>query len=466
MPTAPVVKAWSEYELTLVSFYDGVVGQAQSAILANAVVERLRAAGYQTYLVGGGVRDRLLGRLPKDYDVATDARPDEVMALYPDALQVGAHFGVVLLARGGDQVEIATFRSDHAYTDGRHPDRVEFETEPRQDALRRDFTINALFLDPLSGEVHDYVGGRADLEAKVIRAIGDPLVRFREDHLRMLRAVRFAARLGFAIEPATMAAVQQLAPAIRQVAAERVRDELERILTEGAARRGFELLQESGLLVQVLPEVAAMQGVEQPPEYHPEGDVWTHTLMAIEQLPAGVTPTLAWGVLLHDVGKPPTQTFEGGRFRFNGHAGVGAEMACEILTRLRASNDEIRQVEALVANHMRFGDIPKMRESTLKRFLRLDRFDEHLELHRIDCASCHRRFGIYDLVQQKRQELSQEQLAPPRLLTGRDLIQAGYRPGPQFSQILEQVEDAQLENRLQTKEEALAFVREQFPPAA
>lgn len=441
------------------------VESTHSALLARQVIDALQTQGFQAFLVGGCVRDLLLHRAPKDYDVATNAVPGNVLRLFPDGKQVGAHFGVILLTRGEGQVEIATFRSDHGYTDGRHPGHVEFETDPRQDALRRDFTINALFLEVHTDRLLDFVGGREDLALGVVRAIGDAETRFREDHLRMLRAVRFAARLGFAIAPDTMSAIQRLAPAIQQVSAERVRDELQRILTEGAARRGFELLDESGLLQELLPEIAAMKGVEQPPEYHPEGDVWIHTLIAIEHLPAGVSPTLAWGVLLHDVGKPPTQTNDNGRFRFNGHAAVGAEMARAILGRLRASNDEIAQVEALVANHMRFGDVPKMRESTLKRFLRLDRFDEHLELHRIDCDSCHRRFGVYDLLQQKRAEMPAEQIAPPRLLTGRDLIAAGYRPSPQFAAMLDLAEDAQLENRVTTKEDALALVKEQYPLA-
>lgn len=430
--------------------------------LALEITRTLRSHGYQAYWVGGCVRDLLLGRPAKDYDVATDARPDQVLALFPDALLVGAHFGVVLVARSGAQVEVATFRSDHAYTDGRHPGHVQFETDPREDCRRRDFTINALLLDPDSGVVTDYVGGQADLTAHLVRAIGDPETRFREDHLRMLRAIRFAARLGFAIHPDTIAAIQRLAPLITRVSAERNRDELERILTEGSARRGFELLDATGLLAPLLPEVAAMKGVPQPPEFHPEGDVWVHTLIALEQLPAGVSPTLAWGVLLHDVGKPPTFT-ETDRIRFNGHAALGAEMAVGILSRLRCSTEQIRQVEALVANHMRFGDIPKMKESTLKRFLRMDHFPEHLELHRIDCASCHARFGIYDLVKSKLAETPAEELRPPRLLTGRDLIEAGYRPGPAFTEILQTVEDAQLEHRIATREEALALVRGQYP---
>jgi poly(A) polymerase len=428
--------------------------------LAGRVVERLRAAGYQAYLVGGCVRDLLLGRNPEDYDVATDARPERVVEMFPGALLVGAHFGVVLVREGGAEVEVATFRSDHSYGDGRHPLSVEFETDPRQDVIRRDFTVNGLLLDPATGQVLDHVGGRADLEARLIRAIGDPLRRFAEDHLRMLRAVRFAARLGFEIEPRTFEAIRVLRGRIRAISAERVRDELVRILVEGGARRGFELLDSSGLLVEILPEVAAMKGVEQPPEFHPEGDVWVHTLLMLEQM-KNPTVTLAAAVLLHDVGKPPTFRVAD-RIRFDGHAEAGAEMACEILRRLRFSHDDIRQVEALVRNHLRFKDVRNMRESTLKRFLRLDRFEEHLELHRLDCLASHGYLDNYDFVREKLALTPPEVLAPPRLITGEDLIARGYSPGPAFGRILRAVEDAQLEGKLASREDALAYVQGRF----
>ncbi|MCS6951705.1 MAG: CCA tRNA nucleotidyltransferase [Bryobacteraceae bacterium] len=430
--------------------------------LARRVAAALRQRGFQAYLVGGCVRDLLLGREPKDYDVATDARPEQVLSLFPDAKRVGAQFGVVLVADGDRQVEVATFRADHAYQDGRHPSWVEFRSDPREDALRRDFTINALMLDPATGEVLDFVEGRRDLDARLIRAIGDPEIRFREDHLRMLRAVRLAAGLGFEIEAETMSSIRRNRAQIRRVAAERVRDELVRILTEGAARRGFELLDETGLLVEILPEVAAMKGVEQPPEYHPEGDVWTHTLLMLEALRAP-TVTLALGVLLHDVGKPSTFR-RAERIRFDSHAATGARMAVEILTRLRFSNEEIRRVEALVANHLRFLDVERMRESTLRRFLRMEHFDEHLELHRLDCLASHGRLDHYQFVVSKLRQLSQEQLKPPRLLTGHDLIRAGYRPGPLFRQMLETVEDAQLEGLVTTREEALQLLHRRFGP--
>jgi poly(A) polymerase len=347
------------------------------------------------------------------------------------------------------------------YRDGRRPSAVRFESDVRLDVLRRDFTINALLMDPLTGDVQDYVGGRADLEGRVIRAIGDPEHRFREDHLRMLRAVRFAARLGFDIHPDTEAAIVRLHPLVGDVSAERVRDELVRILTEGHARRGFELLLKTELLRQVLPEVEAMRGVEQPPEFHPEGDVWTHTLMMLDMLPAGVPATLALGVLLHDVGKPGTFRVAE-RIRFDGHVELGVEMARRILARLRFSSDEIRQVEALVANHMKFKDAPRMKDSTLKRFLRLDRFEEHLELHRLDCLSSHRYLDNYDFVRRRREEFGTEQIRPPRLVTGRDLIALGIAPGPEMGRILEWLEDAQLEGRLTTREQGLDLARQMW----
>ncbi len=433
----------------------------QPVELARQIVTRLKASGHQAYFVGGCVRDLLLGGEPKDYDVATDAQPAEISALFPKSGLVGAHFGVVLVHDSGAQVEVATFRSDHAYADGRHPVAVDFETDPRQDVLRRDFTINALLLDPDRDEVLDFVGGRDDLRSRIVRAIGDPQTRFREDHLRLLRAVRFAARLNYQIDPATMRAIQCLHGQIVKVSAERIRDELSRILTEGGARRGFELLDESGLLGDILPEVAAMKGVAQPPEFHPEGDVWTHTLLMLGQL-REPTVTLALGVLLHDVGKPPTFRVAD-RIRFDGHVEKGVEMAEAILTRLRFSNDQIRQASALVANHMRFKDAPRMRESTLKRFLRLENFPEHLELHRLDCVSSHGHLDNYLLVKEKMEALPPAELKPPPLITGDDLIAAGYRPGPAFSRILAAVEDAQLELKISSRDEAMALVRAQFP---
>ena len=426
--------------------------------LAKTIIAKLREAGFAAYLVGGCVRDLLLGTEPKDYDIATSARPEQVVALFPGSNLVGAHFGVVIVKGENAHVEVATFRSDGVYADGRRPDAVVFETSPEQDAMRRDFTVNALMLDPESGEVLDFTGGLADLSARLIRAIGDPKARFAEDHLRLLRAVRFAARLGFDIHPETMRAMRELAPLIRDVSAERVRDELSRILTEGGARRGFELLDASGLLGEVLPEIAAMKGVAQPPEFHPEGDVWTHTLIMLEGL-GRCAATLAWGVLLHDVGKPPTFRVAE-RIRFDGHVDEGVRIARGILNRLRFSNDETEQIVALVANHMRFLDVQRMRESTLKRFLRLPRFDEHLALHRLDCLSSHGSLDNYEFMQRKRDETPPEALKPIPLLTGKDLIEAGYAPGPAFSRVLSAVEEAQLDSRIHTREDALDLAQQ------
>jgi poly(A) polymerase len=442
--------------------YDDHMGLSTAVQIAG----QLRARGFQAWLVGGCVRDLVLGREPADYDIATDAQPSQLIEIFPKAQLVGAQFGVVLV----DGVEVATFRSDHSYVDGRHPVDVTFESDAKQDVLRRDFTINALLLDPslasseaVTSHVVDYVGGLEDLRNSVIRAIGNAEQRFSEDHLRMLRAIRFAARFGFEIEAGTMAAIRRLHDRITRVSPERIRDELVRILTEGSARRGFELLDASGLLDDILPEVAAMKGVEQPPEFHPEGDVWTHTLLMLEGLQSP-SATLVLGVLLHDVGKPGTFKIAE-RIRFDGHVELGEKIAREILTRLRFSNAEIEQVIALIANHMRFGHVHEMRESKLKRMLRMDRFDEHLELHRLDCSSSHGNLGNYDFAKSKLEELAPEDLRPARLLTGRDLIEAGYNPGPDFARMLEAAEDAQLEAKIHSKEDALELVRSAFGPA-
>jgi tRNA nucleotidyltransferase/poly(A) polymerase len=372
---------------------------------------------------------------------------------------------VMIVTEGDAQVEVATFRSDIGYSDGRHPDKVVFSTSVKDDVQRRDFTINALLLDPKTNEVLDYVGGREDLRAGIIRAIGRPEERFREDKLRMVRAVRFAARFRYAIEGGTFAAIRKLAPDVCQVSAERIRDELRKILTEAAARRGIELLDETALLPEILPEITRMKGVEQPPQFHPEGDVWIHTLLMLEKLSAGCAPTLAWGVLLHDVGKPPTFTppsGPNGRIRFDEHVEVGTRMAEDICRRLRFSNEDTEQIAALVANHLRFKDVGQMKLSTLKRFVRLPRFEEHLELHRLDCLSSHGSLESYDFVQRFLKETPAEEVRPPRLLTGDDLLGLGLKPGPLFKEILETVEESQLNGKIQTHEEALALVRSMF----
>lgn len=428
---------------------------------ALEIVQKLRAAGHQAYCAGGCVRDLLLDREPKDYDVATDATPDQVVSLFPDALQVGARFGVVVV----HTIEVATFRNDGAYTDGRRPDSVSYTKDPQEDARRRDFTINGMFYDPVEKKILDYVGGEADLRAGMIRAIGDAERRFQEDHLRLLRAVRFAARLGFRIEEGTWAALVQMQASIKSASAERLRDELTLILTEGGARRGFELMDSSGLLAVLLPEITKMKGVAQPPEFHPEGDVWTHTFMMLESL-RQPSLTLAWGVLLHDVGKPPTfraAKDTGDRIRFNDHAAVGARMAADICARLRFSGRDTDRVVALVENHLRFIDVPRMKPSTLKRFLRLDGFDEHLELHRLDCLSSHRKLDTYEYVRDLVARLGPEEIKPAPLLSGHDLIALGYLPGPAFQKILREVEDAHLEGTLHTTAQARAWVLARFP---
>jgi poly(A) polymerase len=526
---------------------------------ALKIVETLRARGYDAYLAGGCVRDLVLGREPADYDVATSATPDVVLDMFERTFAVGARFGVVLVvssdkandvgavaesspepssegSKGEKPIEVATFRSDQAYSDGRHPDEVRYTKTAEEDVQRRDFTINGLLLDPLrafpqglkpetflaSGDVRaeartlqekphagpstsraaedaarsaqddnrlliaqddnpgknrglasggdemrsavlDFVGGLADLDAGVVRAIGRPEQRFEEDHLRMLRGVRFAARFGFEIEAETKRAIRSRATKIHAVSRERVRDELTKMLTEGHARRAFELLNETGLLREVLPEVARMKGVEQPPQFHPEGDVWTHTLMLLEQLEPGCSGTLAWGALLHDVGKPPTFKRAPDRIRFDGHVEMGVAMAAEICRRFRFSNDETRQVLALVENHMRFMDAQRMKSSTLKRFFRLERFEEHLALHRMDCMAGSGHLENWEFAHERFFSLPDADVRPKPLITGRELIAAGYPPGKGFREMLRAAEDAQLEGTVATTEDALKLVRGRFP---
>lgn len=442
---------------------------------ATKVVQTLRRQGFQAYLAGGCVRDLLLKREPADYDVATSATPPQVMKIFPDTYAVGVQFGVVLVpvtdddraeenaASKGHTIEVATFRSDHGYSDGRHPDEVRFSSDPREDAARRDFTMNGMMLDPVSGEVLDFVGGRADLAAGIVRAIGDPEIRFAEDKLRMLRAVRFAARFEYAIEAGTLAAIKRHAAEIHLVSRERVRDELTKMLIEGHARRVFLSLDESGLLREVLPEISAMKGVQQPPEFHPEGDVFVHTLLLLDHLPQPCPPTLAWGALLHDVGKPATFRIAPDRIRFDDHVDVGVKIAEEICERLRFSKQDTVQVLALVDNHMRFGHVSRMKESTLKKFMRLPHFEEHLALHRADSLASHGNLSTYEFIREKLTEIPPEKIRPVALVTGDDLIAAGYVPGPRFREILESVEDAQLEGQLLSRDTAMEFVRREFP---
>ena len=476
---------------------------------ALSVLRKLRAEGHEAYLAGGCVRDLLLGREPKDYDVATSATPDVVLGLFPRTFAVGAHFGVVLVADGDEEgyvtTEVATFRSDEAYSDGRHPDAVRYTKSAEDDVRRRDFTINGLLLDPdrlfpqgaestahpshkewprrqvarvgRPGTVHledpgklrsaviDHVGGLADLDARVVRAIGRPDARFQEDRLRMLRGVRFAARFGFELEAGTDAAIRRLAAKTATVSRERVRDELTKMLIEGRARRAFELLDRTGLLAEVLPEIVRMKGVEQPAQFHPEGDVWVHTLRLLDQLAAGSQPTLAWGALLHDVGKPPTFRQAPDRIRFDGHVEVGVAMGAEICRRFRFSNDETRRILSLIRNHMRFADAARMKASTLKRFFRLEGFEEHLALHRMDCVAGSGNLEHWEFVRERWKSMPEEAVRPLPLITGRELIAAGYQPGARFKEMLRAVEDAQLEGTITTANEALSLVRERFPLA-
>ena len=514
---------------------------SSSAKLAAAlrVLRRLREEGHEAYFAGGCVRDLLLGREPSDYDVATSAVPSVVLDLFPRTFAVGAHFGVVLVAEGeGDSyitTEVATFRSDGVYSDGRHPDAVRYTQSAEEDVQRRDFTINGLLLDPLRGSgvldgilatetnnaekdgtqraslpswgkaktsatadpstpcgaknaphsaqddglemgsefldkdriraaVVDHVGGLADLDAGIVRAIGRPEARFEEDHLRMSRAVRFAARFGFELDPATAAAIRALAPRIQAVSRERVRDELTKMLTEGHARRAFELLHSTGLLAQVLPEAERMIGVEQPPQFHPEGDVWTHTLLLLGQLEPGCPMPLGWGALLHDCGKPATFRRAVDRIRFDGHVEVGVAIAADICRRFRFSNEETDRILALIENHMRFMDAQRMKTSTLKRFFRLDRFQDHLALHRMDCLASKGGLENWEYMRERWQSMPAEAVRPQPLITGRELIATGYAPGAAFRTMLRAAEDAQLEGSIATAAEALALIRERFGP--
>jgi len=443
---------------------------------ALEAIRVLRSRGYEALLAGGCVRDLLLGRAPSDYDVATSATPRQVMDSFAETYPVGAQFGVVLVPvkvlgepDAGGHIEVATFRCDGAYLDGRHPGNVSFTASAQQDVERRDFTINGLLLDPLSatpntahGELFDYVGGVADIERGIVRCIGRPERRFSEDKLRMMRAVRFAARFHYSIDRATAVAIQGLARQIHVVSNERLRDELTKMLTEGSARHAFELLDATGLLQQVLPEIAAMKGVEQPPQFHPEGDVFIHTLLLLEKLPANAPLTLAWGALLHDVGKPATFRRAPDRIRFDGHVEIGVRIADDLLMRLRFSNRQREQIMALVENHMRFADVRRMKDSTFKRFVRLQDFDEHLALHRLDCLASHGQLDLYDYARERLAQLPAEQVRPVPLINGRDLIAAGYTPGPNFAEILSAVEDAQLEGAIASREEALSFAESNF----
>lgn len=427
---------------------------------ATHVIRILREKGYEALLAGGCVRDFLLGKEPKDYDVATSATPQQVIALFPGALTVGAHFGVVIVRRDGHQIEVATFRTDGSYKDGRRPESVTFSTA-QEDAQRRDFTVNGLFRDPVENRIIDYVGGQADLEKRVLRAIGDADRRFAEDRLRLLRAIRFATVLGFDIEAETWKSICDHADAIRSVSAERIRDELIKIFLHPNRLRGFDLLVESGLMQQVLPEILVLKGVEQPPQWHPEGDVFIHTRLMLSLLPEQVSQPLVLSVLLHDIAKPATFTVDEGtgRIRFNGHDKLGAEMAGDILRRLKFPNDVIEPTQVAVENHMVFKDVQKMRNSTLKRMMARPTWDDELALHRVDCLGSNGILDNYEFMKAKAEEFSQAPLIPAPLITGRDLMERGWSAGKMLGQVLTAVQNAQLEGLISSKEEALDWVQ-------
>ena len=436
---------------------------SESRQRAGEVAGKLRGAGFRAYFAGGCVRDALLGVEPHDYDIATDARPEQVQAIFPKSMAVGAHFGVVVVRTGPEHVEVATFRTDGSYKDGRRPEEVTYST-PEEDAQRRDFTVNGLFYDPATEEVIDFVGGRADLAAKVLRAIGDPAARFREDHLRLMRAVRFATTLGWEIEPATWAAVRAEAPTLAKISIERIRDEFMKIMLHPNRVRGLDLLDESGLLTQILPEMEALKGCDQPPQFHPEGDVWVHTRLMLSLLPEVVSVPLVLSVLLHDIAKPATRTIdETGRIRFNGHDDLGAQMTGDILRRLKFSNDIIDATVEAVLLHMKFMHVQDMRTAKLKRWMAHPTFDDQMELHRVDCLGCHGMLDNYEFIQAKQQEFANEPVIPPPLLTGHDLLKLGYPPGREIGRLLTLVQDQQLDGTLTSTEEALAWLNQEAP---
>lgn len=434
---------------------------------AREIVARLKRAGFTAYYAGGCVRDMLRGAKPADYDIATSATPNEVQKLFPRTVAVGAQFGVVCVMENGVEYQVATFRADGLYIDGRHPSDVTFSS-PQQDAERRDFTVNGMFFDPVENEVIDFVQGRADLAARILRAIGDPAARFREDHLRMLRAVRFAATLGFEIESATWDALRARAAEIHSVSAERIREELTRMFVSPNRVRAFDLLDASGLMREILPEIETLKGCEQPPQFHPEGDVFVHTRRMLELLPnEEISVPLVFGVLFHDIGKPPTFSYDekDQRIRFSGHDKAGAEMTRAIMERLRFSRDEIGTAVELVENHMVFKDVQKMRVSRLKRFMARPHFAEEMILHKVDCESSHGSIENYDFLLEKKAEFASEPLIPPPLVTGRDVLALGWKPGPKIGEILEAAKDRQLEGALKTREKALAWIAQEFAPS-
>ena len=434
--------------------------------VAGGIVKTLRDKGYEAYCVGGCAREMVMGKTPGEYDITTSATPEQVARLFPRTVPIGASFGVMLVIMEDLQFEVATFRKDESYTDGRHPDNVTYSKDVKEDVLRRDFTINGMLYDPEQHEIIDYTDGLDDIEEGVLRAIGEPYLRFSEDKLRMMRAVRFSSRYGFKIEEKTYEAILELAPQIIQVSEERIRDELVKIISQQNPGAGLSLLSESGLLRHILPEVEEMHGVEQPPQFHPEGDVFIHTCLVLDRLyentNGNVPPELALGALLHDVGKPPTFSVSD-RIRFNAHDRVGADMSKSISRKLKLSNKQAETIYELIREHLKFKDVFKMRKSTLKRFMGMDEFDLHMELHLADCEASHGSRAAYDFILEKLEELSEEEIRPKPLIGGKELIDMGYKPGPLFSEILSIVEEAQLEGDITTSEEACELVSVKYP---
>jgi poly(A) polymerase len=442
-----------------------VIGVNPMEKTAREIAATLRERGHIAYFAGGCVRDIVRRETPKDFDIATDATPQIVQQTFARTYAVGAHFGVIVVVESGFQFEVATFRSDDAYIDGRRPSSVRFSS-PEEDAKRRDFTINGMFYDPLTNKVIDFVGGRADLDAKLIRAIGEPAQRFQEDRLRMLRAVRFATVLDYKIDNQTWQAITANSKAINEISAERIREELVRIFLSPNRVRGWDLLDESGLMRAILPELEAMKGCAQPEQFHPEGDVFEHTRLMLKLLPERVSVALVLSALFHDIAKPVTATVDqSGRIRFNEHDRIGAAMTEQIMERLRFSRAEIDTTVEMVRQHMVFKDVPKMRVAKLKRFMARPTFEDELELHRVDCASSHRMLDNHEFLLRKREEFANEPIIPPPLVRGEDLIALGLKPGPNFGKILEAVETRQLEGALKDRQEALEWVRREYSPA-
>ena len=424
------------------------------------IIGKLQEKGHIAYLAGGCVRDMLRGETPKDYDIATSALPEEITSIFSKTREVGVHFGVVIVIVNNQAFDVATFRNDGSYKDGRHPEEVTFST-PQDDTARRDFTVNGIFFDPISEKYIDFVGGKSDIDKKVIRAIGEPNLRFQEDHLRLLRAIRFAARFDYEIETETWNSIKSNASGISKISKERIRDELTKILLNENRVLGFDLLVESGLMEHIIPEILQLKGCEQPPQFHPEGDVFIHTRLMLSLLKNDPSIELVLSVLLHDIGKPATYSFdeEADRIRFNGHDKLGAEMSDQILRELKFSNSIIEDVVQMVANHMTFKDVQKMRQSKLKRFMSRSTFNDEIELHRVDCLGSWGGLDNYDFLNKKKVEFANEPIIPQPLLTGKDLIELGWSPGPDLGQTLKFVQDMQLEGKLNSKDEALDWVK-------